>query len=435
MISRGLALTSLFAFVATTQAGVQMQIVPASAGPYMPGQIVNVDVRLQQTPAGGDHLLRLIQVDLNAASNAAFPNIELVSTHPSASVGAINFWDFGSTSACSTPANCGQGHFVDDEKIGPGILGPNLLAIAYYFVNPADLGPNAAAQITLPPGTTVNVGKLRVTMPNAAGNYTLDLINTGNTNPNRGAIVYYGFGLTGGDPVTILRPAPLGTDPNIITGGTHVFTVVPDEEPAMVISSVPACMTSGTAPTFGTLWRGARNRMLINFDKSLPAENPPAGSILIREIVAGGGYAENVTGAFTITVVDNQDGPRRRLRIEQNVGMNIPPGTPNNQADGLPEHRKWYSVEHVGGWTGVSQFKLQHVIQVGDANGDGSVTGLDVSTVNGFLTCFNVDANCPERIRGDVNGDNNVTGLDVSTINGRLTSFQVPKPSGHTCTP
>ena len=173
MFARGLAVTSLFALVGIAQAGVDIQFVATpNQATYTPGQVVQVDVNLVQTPAGSAHSLRLVQFDFAAATNDAFPAIGLVSTHPTA-MGGINFWDFSSKAGCTgTPANCGAGHFVDDEFVGPGILGPDLLAIAYYFTDPANLTENLAAQLSLPASTPVPTpfagGRTRRPVPHQA---------------------------------------------------------------------------------------------------------------------------------------------------------------------------------------------------------------------------------------------------------------------------
>jgi len=409
MFSRGIAVSSLFAFVAVANAGVNIGFVVNPDKPmYDPGEVVAVDITLTQTPAGGDHLLRLVQFDIGNATNAAFPAINLVPTQA-----GNNFWDFQSTTACqNNAANCGTGHFVDDEKIGPGILGPDVLAIAYYFVNSANLAENPDAQITLPPNTPVRVGRMSVTMPAAGGTYTLDVINTGNTNQNRGGIVYYGFGLTPADPVTILRAG--GTPPNNLTGGTRQFvvtTIVP--EGATLMDSSPLCDQS--------LWRTKNNFVILNFDMTLPGGTP---AVKVLEIASNGVEGEDVTASFTMTV----DGSSLRLAQVGDTGR--PPVNPA----GVIKHRRWYVVRS-NNWAGVNDFRRQYVVQIGDANVNNGVNSLDVSAVNGFGTCFNVTTNCPQKIRGDVDGNNNINSLDVSTINGIGTSFPVTKPTMHTCLP
>lgn len=192
----------------------------------------------------------------------------------------------------------------------------------------------------------------------------------------------------------------------------NVTVTVPDGD-VTLLSSAPACN--------GSLWRSANNFALLTFDGS--PSNPGAGQVRVREIVAGGGYGEDVTGQFTFAV----DGDVLRVTQTGPVG---PAGT----NDGQVEHRKWYTIEP-DGWAGVSPFKVDFVVQVGDANGDGRVNSFDVSSINGNVPFPCINTTTCAGLRNDVNGDNRVNSFDVSTVNGRLTSLLVAKPGGHVCNP
>ncbi len=422
MFTRGAALTSLLAIASTVPAGVRIDLVPTpNTADYMPGQDVQIDVNLVQDPAGSDHLLRLVQFDFAAPSNDAFPMITLGATH---SMASINFWDFSSKQNCvSTPTMCGAGHFVDDDlPTGPGILGTEMLAIAYYFTDSTNLMENPAAQLTLPVSTAVRVGRMTVKMPSPAvtTTYTLDVINTGNQDANRGGVVYYGFGVNQGDPVTILRAN--NAAPNNLTGGTREFRVAVVPSDVMLVSSVPACDES--------LWRRRNNFVDLNFSGTIGL--PGQGQVRVEEMIANG-VREDVTSQFTFTIRPNGT----TLRVQQLQGVNVAGRVDNMNpvpSDGLVNHRQWYRIRR-NGWPGVADFQRAFVVQVGDADSNRQVNSLDVSKVNGFGTCFNVAVNCPEKIRGDVDGNNNLNSLDVSEINGVGTSFAVSKPMGHNCVP
>lgn len=222
MKTKTIATLSMLFACSTVSATIRVRVVPLEQAPYLPGQVVEVHLQLvQQDRTSNPQLLRLIQFDVGAPTNDPF-GIALVPTHP---LVGIYGWDFGTVPLCaSDPLDCGRGHFVDDEFIGPGILGPDLFAIAYYFVDRNHLGPEPLAQLNLSPSVPLTVFRLLLTMPEEPGLYTLDVLNWSARNPNRGGIVYYGFGLERDDPVQILRPnevAPL----NLI-GGKHTFSVV-----------------------------------------------------------------------------------------------------------------------------------------------------------------------------------------------------------------
>ncbi|MCH7626643.1 MAG: MFS transporter, partial [Chloroflexi bacterium] len=91
--------------------------------------------------------------------------------------------------------------------------------------------------------------------------------------------------------------------------------------------------------------------------------------------------------SFTMMVVNNGDGQPRVLKLVE---------------DGLVlAHRTWYSISNEGGWDGVADFEVQLLLQIGDANNDGTVTFADLARINGDC-CGPADDDTPEA-RSDIN--------------------------------
>lgn len=199
--------------------------------------------------------------------------------------------------------------------------------------------------------------------------------------------------------------------------------------PTCLDSSVPVCNT-GTTPN-GSWWRSSNNFALLTFGADITV--PGAGQVKVRELTADGMFGEDVTGQFTYAVENNGVGQPRVLRVSQTGAVG-----PNNTVDGLLEHRKWYAIQNDGAWDDASEFKIDVLVQVGDANGDNRVNSQDVSLINNDIIpipCNNT-LTCAGR-RTDTNGDNRVNSQDVSTVNGRAIPTPIPltppKPSGHAC--
>ncbi len=168
------------------------------------------------------------------------------------------------------------------------------------------------------------------------------------------------------------------------------------------------CLASSDPPCGGSLWRSANNFTLLTFANPVTAPTL-AGKILIRELQTGGTFGPDLSPNFTFT----NDSPTV-VRVTENGSVLT--------------HRGWYAVQNVGGWDGVDTFKVDVVLQVGDAIANGRVLGADASAVNTGIPCF---VNCPVRL--DINGDTRVLGSDFSVVNTSIPSFPVVKPSGHAC--
>jgi len=449
MFSRVVALSSIIAVASVAQGGVQVQLVPTPNLPqYPPNSVVQVDVKLAQTPGGADQRIRMIEFDMQNTSS--FLTITLPLTHDRGTPGTgddINFWSFNSLSACSGQASfCGFNHYVDDDRpAGTVDTRANVLSIAYF-----GLTSDAQAQILLPAsGAPVTVGKLVATMPPTPGTFSLHMVNPADAGLDRGARVDFGF-----DPHIIWRDRAISPDPVAqVTGGSLAFTVCSSDpcpvlgsccvsgncsvtlqencagiwnaggtcdpnpcpsECVNLVSSVPPFTGFGisTVPAGGTLWRSARNTIRLTFDEALGAA-PMAGQIVIQELLPNGDFGPDVSAnGFTFVL----ESGNTVLKVRDN----------DTVSDLL--HRKWYAIRNTGGWTGVCNFEAQFPVQVGDATGDNRVIGADVLTVNSAVACL---SNCGDQNRNDIDGNGLVVGADVLQANTSVSSFPVPKPTGH----
>ncbi len=404
MLLRALSLSLSLAFVSVVQAGGVVTLV--SPGPIAPGATGTVEVQLSQSPTGSDQLLRMIQFDVNASDAALtldLPVIHDIDLVPVViSPQDILFWSFTGVPACDAlAASCGAHHFVVDELTTT--IAPGAGVFSATFGSDTQLAASPTFQRTLPgDGSAVTVGYIDVTCPSGApGVYSLDIVNAGDPDLDKGGQVRLGFGCPPvgapcADPITAWR-ASAGE----LTGGT--LSISCGGTDANLVSSAPACGVS--------LWRSANNFALLTFDKDVTAPTG-AGEIEIRELQAGGALGPDLSGSFTFS----NDSPTV-VRVTENGSVLT--------------HRTWYAITASGGsWSGVADFKLDVVLQVGDAIANGRVLGADASAVNTGIPCF---VNCPVRL--DINGDSRVLGSDFSVVNTSIPSFPVPKPSGHTCLP
>lgn len=179
---------------------VLFELVPASPGPYLPGQSVNVAVWMHSQVAQTIRL-RLAQLDT-------------IDSNPALVLNGPDVWPPGGPN--------GIREFVFDfSTLAHGFLyfsGPDypLPAIAYL-----GSGPITGAILVLPANGSLRIGHIQsVTLPMSSGSYTLDVMNSDSSDPNQGATIQFGFGVQPGDPVTIWR-AFTGD----LTGGTHTFVV------------------------------------------------------------------------------------------------------------------------------------------------------------------------------------------------------------------
>lgn len=184
----------------------------------------------------------------------------------------------------------------------------------------------------------------------------------------------------------------------------EVFSLNPSALPASIITASP---TNGSS-----LWRSTQNVMRLTFSQNLTA--PIAGQLLVQQLLPGGLFGPDVSSGFTFTVENDGGANPRVLKI-------VDFGTSNLL------HRNWYAIRNAGTWTGVADFEMHYVVQVGDADGDLQVLNLDAGLINAGVPAFGA----PDTDRRDIDADAAVLNADVSTANARIPSFQVTKPSGH----
>lgn len=399
MMARSIALCILLAGSSAALGGVEVILSPQTAGPYGPGETVAVDVMLSQDPAGDPHFLRLVQLDF-AASDAGLVIVMPV-THAAASVA---FWDFNTVPDCiADDADCGAGHFIDDELPGAFPPGPDVISITYVGdlsdPNNPDLNENGNRQWELMgDGTPKKIGVLAVTLPTVAGlpaSCTLDVLNAGETDVAFGARIDFGFG-EGGRTTWRASAGEITGGTLDLCGGVQVD--------ANLMGSDPAGDES--------LWRIERNVIELTFDRALPlAPTGGSGEVLIQELVTGAGnFGSDLSSSFTFSVVGAGD----VLRIEES-------------APGVLTHQRWYAVRSTGSWSGVDAFEVHYVNLIGDAFSDNLVNFTDVTRVLNQ----NGQAVPPAAERNDINGDGLVTFTDVTLTLNRNGTGAPPKPSGH----
>lgn len=182
MLKRGLFTCAVLGMATSAFAGAMIDLRPDVAGPYNPGQVVNVDVWIVDTGA--------------PAANVPFRGL---------------FLDFADTTGV-TPAPT----FTWENPFGVGAVFPNLPNTSWIYPLAT---PNPLFQITLPEGGEVRLGDLDVTV-NASG--VLDAMNDDVEDNNFGARADFGFGGEG-DPVTIWRAFS-----GELTGGTLEMNLVPE---------------------------------------------------------------------------------------------------------------------------------------------------------------------------------------------------------------
>jgi len=177
------------------------------------------------------------------------------------------------------------------------------------------------------------------------------------------------------------------------------------------VAWMPSCLISSDPTNNSTLWRSQKNIARLIFDGDITT--PPAGSVLIQELLAGGSYGSNISSNFTFTVENDTNSKPRILKIYEATTSLV--------------NQKWFAVRNIGSWTGVAKFIVHYQVQRGDADNNGAVTDTDVIIVEDATGIFN----CPDNDRRDMNGDRNILHSDMSVVNNYLPSNSVPKPSGH----
>ncbi|NLE57867.1 MAG: hypothetical protein GX616_05865 [Planctomycetes bacterium] len=174
----------------------------------------------------------------------------------------------------------------------------------------------------------------------------------------------------------------------------------------------PVSSLESSKPAGGrSLWRNQRNIIRLTFDWDI--DSPPAGAVMIQEMLAGGTYGDDLSAGFTFAVENDGQGHPRILKIRENAST--------------LQHRKWYAVRNTGAWTAVAPFTVQYVVQVGDANNDGRVLNTDFGWVNAAIPTFST----ADDDRRDINGDGKILNTDFGVLNAHIPSFPVAKPAGH----
>lgn len=161
-------------------------LMPTEAGPYAPGQVVEVGSYVAQTGGAADIFIRGQQFDTEQTDENL--GIELPLTHEDAD---IDFWDFSTQFICGILASqCGSQHFIVD----------NLVDDPFLSITFTGLEQDDETQLIIPgDDSNFKSGVMNVTMPQEEGCYILDVVNGNEVDPNKGFYLVFGFG-TEGDP-------------------------------------------------------------------------------------------------------------------------------------------------------------------------------------------------------------------------------------------
>ncbi len=432
MFVRGFSLIGCLclAVASVAQAGVAVTLVPKTPGPYAQGEKVLVDVMINQDPVGADRLLRFAQLDFNARDSALTLRQPLSHNKGTLITGDdINFWNFGTVacgdvppvlSECGTPAcaallsECGSTHFIIDR--GSLFLPPGDGIISITFgsdgSDPAAvlLGESLNLQIMLPgDGSMYRIGTTEVTMPGADGTYTLDVLNAAETHPDKGGQFRWGFGLVGGDPITVWR-ASAGD----VTGGTLDMVVGTVTTPSTVQkweSSNPhaprvaeARIDLGQSPTEPRFL--GLNKVVVTFDNPID----PASATAANVSVSGCGLGDVAVDLTGTTVTVSTAASDTELVIE------FSPKLPN-------VGRYLMDVSAVLGGNGAAVAGATTQIAyalLGDATGDRRVTAQDVGGVRSFVGLDPIDPNVAFNVRSDATNDGRITAQDVGGVRSQV---------------
>ncbi len=405
MIKRGLALSLVLGLASVAQGGAVLELRPLPSGnaghplgTYDPDEVATVELFLTQSPAGDDHLVRLLKLHYDDSA-------------PELALGG-HVWSYGT-----------NGHYKDEDQAG----GPPGVAIAYVgegecsitlascniaegcpdsggtpqSCNPtgALLGPRPPSMLTLPgDGSAVKVATLEVTMPGAEGTYGLDAMNADDSSVDLKAAVSWGYACAGACNAThpdSNAPITFWRANGDLTGGTVDLKVAAPPPGCDLIASNPA--------DSGSLWRSAKNIVRLTFNCPIPAINP--GDVIIRTMPMGCAFGADLSGGFAIAV-DPAD--PNVLKIVEN-------GT-------VLTHRTWYRIE-TNNWAGVGDFKVDYLLQIGDCTFDKFVTPADLSCIN---TEAAIPGMKPDDARCDIDGNRFCTPADLSNSNSHSSGFVVP---------
>jgi len=414
------AIGALTLGVAWAQAGTRARLVPQNVsfhalnpiGHYLPGEVVHINIYLEQTITGPDHLLRTARFHFDASDDAL-----------KAGIGPITFAPFSET-----------GHDVDSSQT----TGPAGIGVDYLF-DPSGLGPNPAIQLLLPGnGTPALLASFFVTIPTAPGAYVLDVMNTAGP---MSASVTYGFGCAAYSPC-----APIGSHPD---GTFPVTTDVPGagligeslilvtNTPTVIHAGVPSIPPSSIRVTHpldgGNLWRSQQQVIRIAFSDDIGAAGnlPSCPGIEIRELRAGPQPATEANFAAGVFEPNLNVGAAFACRIESDPNQANAPRIlrifDTNPADF--HHQGWYAVQNLGAWSGAPPFRMDYRMMIGDVDNNGVKNGADVGKANSLIGATDV---CSlDSCRADIDGNRLCNAVDVGLANAFSNHGFSPKPAGH----
>lgn len=430
MLRRGLAFCLVLGLGTVARAGAVIDFTISGQSTaldanncFVAGQQYDLDVRVRQSPAGTDHLLRFTQLDFTNTAASLKAGLTLPTTHDLAT--DIHFWNFNGVPNCPTPttATCGAGHYIEDSLSGSRA---NVISRTYFFTDPNVLGANANAQTLLKgDGTPLVLGKIHFVMPAAVGDYTLDVLNAAQATADLGgADIRYGFGPDAPAPADPITKLHAGTD---ITGGTLALHVLS----SCTTPCVNLVATSSYPVDESSLWRSAKNTIHLVFDGPVPS-TPTGSQLFIQELQGTGACSANLASGFTFSALATEgmcsasSAVSKRFSSCTNDAFCGAGGTCTNIGKVLKirenttalTHRKWYEIRNHQGaatlWPGVCAFDIEYVLQTGDANTDKLVTPTDISVINAGPAGIQGDAS-----RLDINGDGFNTPTDVSVANAK----------------
>jgi len=297
------------------------------------------------------------------------------------------------------------------------------LTLGEVAISQFEVLSDSAVRFIVPPAPNLVLGQvsLQVVTPWATRVFpnlytyqvTPDFDLDGDVDDDDRSVFVAAFGTSEGEPGYIAE-ADLDSDGTIGCLDWSVFQAA-WTGPPVEVPRLPPCdgvvMTQSVPASGQSLWRNQKNITRLTFDWDL--STPPAGAVMIQEMIAGGTYGEDLSAGFTFTIENNGQGQPRVLKVRE-TGTTL-------------QHRKWYAVRNTGAWTGVAPFTVQYVVQVGDANNDGRVLNTDFGVINAVIPIFSA----ADDDRRDINGDGRVLNTDFGVTNSKIPSFTVAKPEGH----
>ncbi len=386
MVKRGLALTCVLGMASMAQAGasqnVELRAVSANPhngpGVFNPGEEVMVDIFVTQD-AGEERLLRLVHLHFDGTDGSLEPGL-----------GAL-VWDSDSAT-----------HYQDTSRGSAAPGDPAGVATAYYFANPADLGPNPASQLTLPAAGEVRVATLELTLPMVPGDYLLDALTADSS-------VSFGYDFVGdATPITFWR------NPGNLEDGQLLFTVT-DVVTAWKWQSIgvhgmgigPVALEIAPDPApFSEPRLSGVSKLVVSYAGAFNPATAAAGAVTVVGN-ASGGIPVDLSGIVTTTNA-----------IAANTQLEI------TFAPKLPDFAKYrITLAGVETPTGAAIAGTNSVIVtalLGDASGDLMVLPNDVGGVSNLVAIVGIDPTIVIQVRSDGNNDGNILPSDVGGISNEV---------------